>query len=75
MPIYEYFCKSCGSEFEELVMKDETPLCPDCGANSAERLISACARHKGDKSGGYESHARASGCSGCSGGNCASCCH
>jgi putative FmdB family regulatory protein len=31
MPIYEYLCKSCGSEFETLVRASETPACA-CGS-------------------------------------------
>lgn len=43
MPIYEYVCKQCGSEFEELVFNDaETVACPECGAADAEKLMSAC---------------------------------
>ena len=31
MPIYEYACKSCGHEFEELIRGNEQPACPACG--------------------------------------------
>jgi putative FmdB family regulatory protein len=41
MPIYEYACKACGHEFEELqtVTEGGTAKCPICGA-AAERRIS-----------------------------------
>lgn len=43
MPIYEYQCKDCGREFEELVMsQDRTVTCPDCGSERTEKLMSAC---------------------------------
>jgi putative FmdB family regulatory protein len=43
MPIYEYVCKQCGNEFEELVFNDEEPVtCPKCGATDTEKLMSAC---------------------------------
>jgi putative FmdB family regulatory protein len=40
MPIYDYKCRSCGREFEELVRLGETPNCPVCDGNDLERLIS-----------------------------------
>lgn len=43
MPIYEYVCKQCGHEFEELVFNGEEPVaCPRCGAKDTEKLMSAC---------------------------------
>ncbi|WP_207261750.1 zinc ribbon domain-containing protein [Desulfovibrio sp. Huiquan2017] len=43
MPIYEYICKQCGHEFEELVFKAEAPApCPRCGSAETEKLMSAC---------------------------------
>lgn len=86
MPIYEYTCKDCGKEFEELVFsRDECPPCPSCGSEQTAKLISRCSH----KSVGVMSGAPAAGgsgqdsspsfsnagsaCAGCSGGNCASC--
>ncbi|QGY40091.1 zinc ribbon domain-containing protein [Pseudodesulfovibrio cashew] len=44
MPIYEYRCRACGAEFEELVFsQDELPPCPKCGSTQVEKLMSACA--------------------------------
>jgi putative FmdB family regulatory protein len=42
MPIYEYHCKSCDSEFETFVRKRnaEPEACPECDAEEIERLIS-----------------------------------
>lgn len=40
MPIYEYSCAACDSEFEILVLKDTTPECPSCASRDLERLIS-----------------------------------
>ena len=40
MPIYEYKCRACGREFEELVKLGETPDCPSCSGNDLERLVS-----------------------------------
>jgi putative FmdB family regulatory protein len=44
MPIYEYRCAACGHRFEKLVRcacSEEALQCPQCGAKSPERLISA----------------------------------
>lgn len=42
MPIYEYHCKSCGKEFEQVRrMEDHPSQCPFCNTiNSVELLIS-----------------------------------
>ena len=44
MPIFEYACKSCGKEFEALVLK-KTPRCPKCESEDLERLLSMPAVH------------------------------
>ena len=31
MPIYEYKCKKCGKEYEEIMVADEIFVCPHCG--------------------------------------------
>ncbi len=43
MPIYEYNCKACGHDFEDLVMGVDAPapLCPKCDANNVQKLMSA----------------------------------
>ena len=71
MPIYEYKCMECNSEFECLVIgsKDEV-TCPDCQGDKVERMMSACSFKS---SGNYSSSASSSGCSGCTGGSCATC--
>lgn len=43
MPIYDFRCKHCGYEFEDLIKMDEPnpEACPDCGAkNEIQKLIS-----------------------------------
>lgn len=41
MPIYEYLCKNCGLELEELQSIKEPPIvkCPSCGKSTLVRLI------------------------------------
>ena len=46
MPIFEYRCRKCGTEFEELESyadRDRPQECPACGATDSERMVSACA--------------------------------
>jgi putative FmdB family regulatory protein len=79
MPIFEYLCDDCGTEFEELVFdRDECPPCPKCASTSTSKLMSAVRSRVGGSApdaGGDTAPAApaASGCAGCSGGNCSSC--
>ena len=43
MPIYEYECRACQHQFELLVLKDTTPVCPECESGDLEQLISGFA--------------------------------
>lgn len=40
MPIFEYKCRGCDSEFEALVRKSDVPACPSCNGTDLERLFS-----------------------------------
>ena len=73
MPIYEYQCKSCKEEFEELAFGDDVPPCPHCGSGKTNKLMSRSSYHVAG--GGYapSSSSSGGGCAGCSGGNCATC--
>ncbi len=46
MPIYEYHCKDCNSDFEQLVFSssqaDNVP-CTNCGSTNVERKVSSIA--------------------------------
>jgi len=67
MPLYDFICGKCGSEFELLLMGSEKPRCPECGSEEVKKQMSRFAVGGGGGKGGGPS------CSGCSGGNCASC--
>ncbi|MDR1546681.1 MAG: zinc ribbon domain-containing protein [Deltaproteobacteria bacterium] len=42
MPIYEFRCRSCGREFEELVRGAKyAVVCPDCGLDDCEKWMSS----------------------------------
>ena len=40
MPIFEYACRSCHHEFEQLVRTGDTPACPKCQGQDLEKLLS-----------------------------------
>ncbi|MBF0113195.1 MAG: zinc ribbon domain-containing protein, partial [Desulfamplus sp.] len=37
MPIYEYKCKTCGNNFEKLVIGSDIPSCPACHSNDLNK--------------------------------------
>jgi putative FmdB family regulatory protein len=43
MPIYEYECRGCRHQFEQLVRTGDTPSCPSCQSQDLERLLSLAA--------------------------------
>lgn len=43
MPLYEFQCKSCKHEFEDLVLGSAHPSCPSCSGQELERLLSVFA--------------------------------
>ena len=43
MPLYSYACQTCGDEFELLVNRADTPVCPKCGGRELTRLVSRIA--------------------------------
>jgi putative FmdB family regulatory protein len=45
MPLFEFRCRSCGDEFEQLVRNAETPACPDCASTELDKLMSAPVGH------------------------------
>jgi putative FmdB family regulatory protein len=61
MPIYEYYCRECDTEFEQLVFSssqaDNVP-CTKCGSRSVERKVSsiASAGTASGSTGGASSH-------------------
>ncbi|MGC9325686.1 MAG: FmdB family zinc ribbon protein [Desulfomonilia bacterium] len=61
MPIYEYVCQDCGSEFEALVSisSKKNPICPQCESTRLKKKISLIATDK-------------SGCSSCASTSCSS---
>ncbi|MEZ0329522.1 MAG: zinc ribbon domain-containing protein [Dissulfuribacterales bacterium] len=76
MPIYEFHCKDCNADFEELVrLSDPVAACPVCGSKNVQKKLSCCAFKAGDSQGSFVGTGKraSSGCSGCSSSNCSSC--
>ncbi len=40
MPIFEYHCTSCQTEFETLVRSGDVPACPTCASQALTKLLS-----------------------------------
>ena len=40
MPIYEYECRSCHRQFEQIVRTGDVPACPNCNGSDLQRLLS-----------------------------------
>ena len=43
MPIFDYECRTCGEQFELLVLKGTVAECPACHGQELEQLISGFA--------------------------------
>ena len=77
MPIFEYKCIKCDSEFEKLVFGSDAGggvHCPGCDSSEVERLFS-CFSGVSKGSDGSSRSLTSSGCSSCSSSSCASCGH
>lgn len=65
MPIYEYKCRDCGNEYEELVFTQGTPPpCPRCASTKTEKLMSACSAKVDGGGPNFEALQDSGGCSG-----------
>lgn len=73
MPIFEYRCLKCDSEFEKLVFgsPENGIACPDCRSDAVEQLFSSF--NGVSKSGDGSSRPMSSGCSSCHSSSCSSC--
>jgi putative FmdB family regulatory protein len=40
MPLFEYRCRTCESQFELLIRGSAVPVCPSCGSTSLEKMLS-----------------------------------
>ena len=44
MPLLDFECEKCSVRFEELVLGEWVPVCPECGAEEVRRLYSPIGR-------------------------------
>ncbi len=57
MPVYEYRCTACGSDFSYLKLKAaDEPACPKCESKKVEKKISSFSCSGGSGSGGGLGH-------------------
>ncbi|MCA9074266.1 MAG: zinc ribbon domain-containing protein [Planctomycetaceae bacterium] len=47
MPLFEFRCRICDHQFEQLVGRDERPACPQCAESAVEKLMSVSAGRMG----------------------------
>jgi putative FmdB family regulatory protein len=55
VPIFEYTCKDCGADFDDLDSvdnRDKPHKCPACGSMNSERQLSVFCANSGEGSGG-----------------------
>ncbi len=60
MPIYEYRCQDCDSQFEKFLrsmFSQETITCPDCGGQHVAKALSLIGATSSGTSGGSSSAA------------------
>ena len=76
MPVYEYYCSSCRTRFEELVRvagKGERASCPSCARTDVPRVLSTFATVRRGSDGAELAAVAGGGCGGCGPSGCG--CH
>ena len=76
MPVYDYKCKKCGTEFEKFLRSlaaASTVKCEKCGSSQVVKLVTCCAVSAGGKTESGSSSNSSSSCGTCSGGTCSTC--
>jgi putative FmdB family regulatory protein len=72
MPIYEYHCQQCQTDFEQLVRSAREKIkCPQCAGRRVRRKPSLFVTSGSSETGSDQS--TGSGCASCSAASCAGC--
>jgi putative FmdB family regulatory protein len=72
MPIYEYICKQCETQFEALVNGTTKPRCPECDSSRLEQQYSSFSVGAPKGKGQFSKSASSSGKKS-AGGGCGTC--
>jgi len=75
MPIYEYQCRQCGTEFERIrpmERSDEGAPCPECGSPEVRRCLSLFASFSRSE-GETRALGGGGGCGSCAATSCTTC--
>ncbi len=70
MPIYEYKCEKCDTNFEKLQTKNEKVICPSCGGTSLKKMFSVFAKGSSSELSSSEGSVPTSAPGGCCPGTC-----
>ncbi|MDR1677885.1 MAG: zinc ribbon domain-containing protein [Deltaproteobacteria bacterium] len=74
MPIYEFKCLDCGTDFEELVLsRSAAVICPECGKPNCEKHLSSFRCGPSGGSMDLASSSSSSSCGSCNASSCAGC--
>ncbi|MDR1728227.1 MAG: zinc ribbon domain-containing protein [Acidobacteriota bacterium] len=74
MPIFEYRCQKCDSEFEKLVFGADADVhCPGCDSVEVEKLYSAFSGVARAGDGSTRPITSSGGCASCGSSNCSTC--
>jgi putative FmdB family regulatory protein len=76
VPIYEYTCSDCGSEFELLLRSSAAPVsCPECSGGHVTKRFSlfAVGGARGGREGPSSTAAESNGCAHCHSRHCSTC--
>jgi len=65
MPIYEYHCEECGTDFERLLKRTDEKVSCDCGSRNVKRRLSVFAAHVGAGSSSKASRGPSPACATC----------
>jgi len=76
MPFFEYKCRQCSQEFEELIRSEDDLdklVCPKCDSKDLEKMLSLFGMTTSDGKTMTSAAGGGAACSGCAKSSCAGC--